>query len=190
MENYIRVYDNFLNDDVCDFLLQNYTEVLEEKPQEVKEKSLCQNCTLCHCMRMDIMQFNEFDSVTNFVAQKLQEQVELYKQDCNINYFQFPTRYGFENIKIKRYLPQSDDQFKPHVDVGDYATARRFLAFIVYLNDDFVGGETNMITHNNMIKPKKGSLVMFPPLWTHFHQGCPVTSGNAKYILGSYLHYI
>jgi hypothetical protein len=104
--------------------------------------------------------------------------------------YQLPKKYSFENIKIKRYLPNSPDQFKPHVDVGNYESAKRFLAFIVYLNDNFSGGETNILTYNKEIKPKKGSLLVFPPLWTHFHQGKPITSGNPKYILGSYLQYL
>jgi arginyl-tRNA--protein-N-Asp/Glu arginylyltransferase len=190
MENYIRLYENFLENEVCDFLVMNYKEIIQERPEEVKQKSLCQACELCHCTRMDIMQFSEFKDATQYVAVKLQSQVEVYSKDCNMDSYQLPKKYSFENIKIKRYLPNSPDQFKPHVDVGNYESAKRFLAFIVYLNDDFSGGETNILTYNKEIKPKKGSLLVFPPLWTHFHQGKPITSGNPKYILGSYLQYL
>ena len=38
------------------------------------------------------------------------------------------------------------------------------------------------------IDPKKGRLVMFPPMWMFPHNGKPPISGP-KYILSTYLHY-
>ena len=189
-EDFIKLYDNFLNPDLCDYLVQNYKTVVEQKAEEVKAKSLCQGCTQCHCTRVDLMQFPEFNDIKNSIVEKFENQIDVYKKDCNIQEHQFPKIHGYENLKIKRYLPNSPDQFKPHVDVDGYANAKRFLVFIVYLNDDFEGGETTIINYDKEIKPKKGTLLMFPPLWTHWHQGKPVLGGDAKYILGSYLHYL
>ena len=36
-------------------------------------------------------------------------------------------KYGLEQIRFKKYVPNNKDEFKSHVDVGDYASARRFL---------------------------------------------------------------
>jgi prolyl 4-hydroxylase len=68
----------------------------------------------------------------------------------------------------------------------DYDTARRFLSFIFYLNDVEQGGET--VFANLRVKPEKGLLLMFPPMWMFPHRGDPPIS-NTKYILSVYLHY-
>ncbi|BCU94503.1 MAG: hypothetical protein CM15mV5_1640 [uncultured marine virus] len=53
------------------------------------------------------------------------------------------TEILWEFARIKKYTKNTEDQFAPHVDVGDHASAKRFLAFLVYLNDVEEGGETN-----------------------------------------------
>ena len=89
---------------------------------------------------------------------------------------------------MKRYLPNDKDEFQEHVDVGDYASARRFLVFFLYLNDN-EGGETSFSEYGLKVKPKTGSLLMFPPTWTYLHTGHkPIKL--PKYIIGSYLHYL
>jgi hypothetical protein len=91
---------------------------------------------------------------------------------------------------MKRYLPNSDEGFDAHVDVSNYATARRFLAMFIYLNDEFEGGETDFVQFKVKVKPKQGSLLMFPPMWNWMHQGHAVTGCESKYIVGSYIHYV
>ena len=74
------------------------------------------------------------------------------------------------------------------IDVGDYNSARRYLAFFLYLNKPN-GGETVFTKWHQYIKPEAGRLLMFPPTWQYPHKGNPCTV-RAKYIIGSYLHYL
>ena len=62
----------------------------------------------------------------------------------------------------------------------------RFLSFLWYLNDVDDGGYT--IFNGMKIDPKKGRLVMFPPMWMFPHMGEEPIS-NTKYIMSSYLRY-
>ena len=117
-----------------------------------------------------------------------------YKKQWNIDeQLMFPENHGWEQFRMKRYTP-CQDEFKFHVDVQDYASARRFLVAFYYLNDVEVGGET-MFMHTKdsqpkmVVKPKAGRLIVFPPLWTYPHLGAMPISG-AKYIVGTYLHYV
>ena len=61
---------------------------------------------------------------------------------------------------------------------------------MVYLNDNFDGGETEFPVFGDKIKPEKGKLVVFPPLWQYMHRGNPPTNGYAKYFIMTYLNYI
>ena len=93
---------------------------------------------------------------------------------------------NFQNIRIKRYLSEDAEQFDFHVDVANDINEGRYLSFQWYLNDVADGGETEFV--NFKIKPKKGTLLMFPPMWMFPHKGNSLNSGR-KYILSTYLLY-
>ena len=65
-----------------------------------------------------------------------------YQEDCSLDAWQLPGDIGYESPRIKRYQNNDYDRFDAHVDVNNYDTARRFLAFFVYLNTVEDGGET------------------------------------------------
>ena len=107
----------------------------------------------------------------------------------------WPETYGYEAIRIKRYLNNDYDRFDPHVDVIDHNSSRRFLSFFIYLNDVDEGGETEFVNINKAgtyipykIQPKRGRLLMFPPMWPWVHAGRIPISGK-KYLINSYCHY-
>lgn len=66
---------------------------------------------------------------------------------------------------------------------------RRRLAIIFYLNDEFDGGQTEFEYQNFVYQPKRGSLLLFPPYWTHVHRGRPVERG-VKYIATAFLLHV
>lgn len=113
---------------------------------------------------------------------------ERYSRDLQISQAQWPEELAFEELRIKRYRPGTGEQFPDHVDVGDHASARRFLAALVYLNDVDQGGATEFPGWGQAIQPAAGTVVLFPPLWPWLHAGRPPLSGP-KYILSTYLHY-
>lgn len=119
---------------------------------------------------------------------------EQYSRDLGITGLQWPAELAFEELRIKRYRPGGQDQFAPHVDVGDHASARRFLAALLYLNDVEEGGETEFLPWgDDHVRrswfPRAGTLLVFPPLWPWLHAGRPPISGP-KHILSTYLHYV
>ena len=112
---------------------------------------------------------------------------------CMIN--MWPEKYGYEAVRMKRYLANDYDRFDPHVDVMNQETAKRFLSFFIYLNDVEEGGETQFVNINKpgtfipyTVEAKRGRLLMFPPTWQYYHAGLKPKSGK-KYLLHSYCHY-
>lgn len=102
----------------------------------------------------------------------------------------WPEKYGFESFRIKYYNSNNSDQFRPHVDSITLDSMKRFIAFFWYLTDvEDGGGETEFLNIDLKIKPKKGTLFMFPPNWLFPHKGNP-TSTKEKFLLSSYLHII
>ena len=130
---YSRVYDNFLEPQMCDEYIKLYEETLDQEADLVKEKNLCYTkegekiCEKCTCQRVNTMEHNRFESINKLMIPKFQSAVEKYKVDCKLNEIQFPKKHEWEEFKVKRYLVSDDienaEQFKYHVDVTDHATA-------------------------------------------------------------------
>ena len=60
------------------------------------------------------------------------------------------------------------------------------MVFLFYLNDVEEGGETEFLYQDLKVKPKTGSLIVFPPYYTHAHRGKAPESGK-KYIINTWL---
>lgn len=138
-------------------------------------------------LEADITHIPEFKNYVMPIYNVARQVFAQYKKDVGTF---FPDEVGFENLRIKKYNDNSHDQFGWHSDVGDYASARRFVVMFFYLNDVEDGGETQFQFDNSLftIKPKRGTAVVFPPMWMFPHRGCkPVSS--SKYILSTYAHY-
>ncbi len=86
----------------------------------------------------------------------------------------------FSGLQMQRYLPGQHFDWHADSDSGE-----RRLAAILYLNEDFEGGETEFRHQEVVYQPRAGSLLLFPPYWTHVHRGAPIRSG-AKYIMTSF----
>ena len=181
MIKYIRTYDNVLPMNLCKTLIDKF-----EQSQDQWVKTDLENHR--HFTEININQHQDWKNMVDGLYTTLRPYVERYKKDCNIKDKQWPDKFGFEQIRFKRYLPNDKDEFKEHVDVGDYASARRFLVFFLYLNNNF-DGRTSFSEYDMQVYPKAGRLLMFPPTWTYLHAGLKPKL-EPKYIIGSYLHYV
>lgn len=87
-----------------------------------------------------------------------------------------------EGYNILKY--STGQEYKKHYD-GQTLTGRTVSA-IIYLNDDFEGGEVEFVNFNVKIKPEPGMLILFPSNYPYSHIAHPVTSGT-KYALVTWL---
>jgi prolyl 4-hydroxylase len=109
------------------------------------------------------------------------------KYQAAVNARFWPPSFSFEQLRMKRYLPNGRDLFPLHVDVMAQVASRRFMTAIIYLNTS-AGGETVFPNLDISVAPEPGKLIAFPPLWLFPHAGRPPTS-SPKYILHTYLCY-
>jgi hypothetical protein len=69
-----------------------------------------------------------------------------------------------------------------HYESGSRELCNRLLTWMVYLNDVEEGGETEFLYQSMRVKPKQGTLLIWPAAFTHTHRGNPPLS-NTKYIV-------
>ena len=187
-EPYIAVHDNVIPASFCQKLIDKF-EANEDQVQ-METGPTAQNQR--HFMEVNLSERwpDEHATMVNIV------------QHCWKSYFtqnfiqydvQWPRQFGYEAFRMKRYLPFGKDHFPIHTDVGSHASARRFLAFLWYLNTVREGGETQFGLKQDdpqvTVKAVQGRVLMFPPFWTHPHWGCKPIS-ETKYIVSGYLHLI
>lgn len=204
LSHYIRTYDNFLSDNVCDQYVKYFEETMVKDKAEVIDTSICYGkevgaagqpiCGNCNCQRMNPMGFDRFIALNKIALNQFLEIVDQYRKDVNLHKSQWPVNYGYEEFRMKRFLTSDGgpnaEQFKEHVDITSHEGGKRFLIMMVYLNDDFEGGETEFPVLGDKVKPKKGKLLVFPPMWNYLHRGNPpLKPGYAKYFLMTYLNY-
>ena len=191
MDNLIRVYDDVVDEESCERLIQMFENSKDTQPVKLDDGDNSISFT-----QLIMVEHKEWESVQAGMLEVFQDYIMRYNIDVSLKSKQWPETYGYEAIRMKRYLDNDYDRFDPHVDVLNYETARRFLAFFIYLNDVEEGGETEFV---NLHKPgtyvpfkveaKRGRLLMFPPLWPWYHAGRKPISNN-KYIIHSYCHYV
>lgn len=175
LEDFIKVYDNVFSQQECKELIDAFKEGEQEFIAEDK-------CPQFYQVTLDEMTSRE-------VVAKLTDKINQYADSIPVLDYMFPAKYSYEMVRIKRYRHDHDDQFADHVDVNDHESAKRFLSFILYLNDVEEGGETYFTGIGKCVVPKRGRLLIFPPLWMFPHCGNETIS-NTKYILSTYLHYV
>ena len=113
--------------------------------------------------------------------------LDLYKGDVPAAKY-LPSAKYFEQFRIKRYETGGDDRFDEHVDIANYASAKRCVAMLFYLNSVPAGGQTTFPFQGKVFRATKGYVTVFPPTWEYPHEGqAPIS--NTKYIMSTYLHY-
>jgi hypothetical protein len=171
-------YRHAVNPDFCQEIINNFDkcEITYRKKKEYsfKEISMIENEHMSKLMEGLVRKADYFTT--------------LFKSQNNLKVF--PDRYGYEAVRVKRYDAADQDEFPWHADVMDWQSAKRFLVCMFYLNDNFIGGETDFGSEekiNYIITPEQGKIVLFTPFWDNPHRGRKVISGS-KYIANVYLH--
>jgi len=177
----IHVYDDALDAETCDFLIATFDGASEN--HEIVKSDAKPNFTQFN-LTENSGSTDELSKVHKHIIKRVQHYRDVYYEFVDSRVF--PPQHAFEQFRIKWYNTGGEDRFDTHVDVADYSSARRFLSFMFYLNDVSEGGET--VFRDRKIAPKKGTLLVFPPLWMYPHRGEPPIS-NPKYIMSTYLHY-
>lgn len=173
LSEFIRVYDEVLPPDVCDRMIRLFDNSRPRRSEVANLKAF------------DELVIDGLPEWTRYhvMLEELKEKcLKRYQQDCP---GLFPEKHDFEAFRIKRYVPESDDQFREHVDGYNRVSAQRFAVCFWYLNDVEEGGETVFPKLRIRVRPRQGRLVMFPPFWMFEHAGLAPRS-NPKYIISTY----
>jgi hypothetical protein len=175
ISNHVRVFENVLTPDHCKALIDRF----EASPdQETYEREGGHSFVQVNVTR-------DWPDQNEVLLPIFMSWFNAYGVAVNARFW--PPKVSYENLRVKRYLPNGRDCFPLHVDVMCHEAARRFMTAFIYLNAP-EEGETVFPTLGLTIAPQAGRMIAFPPLWLFPHEGRPPRSGP-KYILHTYLCY-
>lgn len=95
------------------------------------------------------------------------------------------TRLHIDNINEISDSNDGSINFIKDNKKGDYRLIRN-ASMVFALNDDYDGGMFNFPYYDITIKLKKGSVIIFPPYWTHEHEVFTVENGTHRYTLSTW----
>jgi Rps23 Pro-64 3,4-dihydroxylase Tpa1-like proline 4-hydroxylase len=87
-------------------------------------------------------------------------------------------------ISISKYFTGAS--MGVHTDSSPNPTTEHISA-VLYLNDDYSGGEISFPDQDVLIKPRAGSLIIFPSTPPFFHESKEITKGT-KYMSPAFWH--
>jgi hypothetical protein len=124
------------------------------------------------------------------MSSQMSNMVNQYLQSCVNHYC---TEYGalattpITSWNIKMQETEAGGGYHIyHYEKGSFSEAGRELVWMIYLNEEFDGGETEFLYQKRRIKPTTGTVVIWPAGFTHTHKGNLVLEGTKYVVTGWY----
>lgn len=183
LADYIMHLENIMPLDMCEDLIKTYDSVHKEERVQRENK-------IMKFEEINMLDHPAFESYRWSMGQLMQSVSKFYmdkthhilrdKLPC------YEPMEDYEAPRIKRYEP-NQGVFDWHIDAADQLSSKRVIVMFWYLNNVKEGGETLFdIGEEIAIKPKAGSVCIFPPTWNYPHKGATPIS-NPKYCISSYV---
>lgn len=187
MNPYVTLYESTYSKEACEQIIEKFenSSSLWEDEQHTYDDGWHM-----HFTQIKLAKHESFSKENEELHNLFLQGISAYKKEHAIKDIQWPSKFKLEPLRMKRYLPNTDERFDEHVEVTNLETARRFLVAFIYLNDNFEGGETDFTQLKMRVKPKQGMMILFPATWNWLHKAYAVKGLNSKYIVGTLLHYV
>lgn len=182
--NFIGVYENEAPPALCDRIIEKHKE-LENLVSASPNLGERDNGGVKN--RKDVAFFFEKDAVN--LASEINAVLDGALGKYMDTYPSLGMHQFYSNaVKVQRTLPKGGFHVW-HCEKTCEENVGRILVWMIYLNDTPEGeGTTEFIEQGTVLQPKKGSVVLFPAVWTHTHRGNPVYSQDKYIATGWYYH--
>jgi len=190
-EQFIGTYEGAFSKEYCDAVIQYFEDMVKAGYGINRQQ------------QDNVSKINKDDSMvfsTGSVVITFPQSVDLMKKfnevlwnDCYTDYSnKFWSLHDHSEHNSYSYKIQKTDPGQGyhvwHCESDTRSNCNKILVWSLYLNDIEEGGETEFIYQHMRIKPKQGTLVIWPAAFTHTHRGNPPLS-NSKYIVTGWIEF-
>lgn len=186
MKRFIQVYPEVFK--YSDELIELLEDAHQWTPATIStnEGTKSDEARLCDIVTLSRIQYNSAELKSKIRLKQLNGIIESTFTSCLKQYIAPFTSYlevtRSEPFSVLRY--QKGHLYKPHSD-GDTAGFNRRLSGLIYLNNNYMGGELNFPGLDFCIRPERNMLVLFPSNFCFVHESLPILSGT-KYAVVSW----
>ena len=183
---FIGIYENALSKDKCKNIIKLFDGDLNNKVDNNGNTQFGKD----KMERYDYQKFYRSDNTSNSIVLKvneiLDECIQLYAKE-----FWIVKQLKATSLEIKlQKTPPRGGYHVWHCEHSNKESESRVLAWTIYLNDIPSGeGETEFLWQGLRVKPKAGTVSIFPAAFTHTHRGNPVYSCDKYIATGWYTLY-
>ena len=182
-EDFIGFYETKFPDRLCNALIEVFSQAENEQSIDIKRQNTLNRSDLS----FDLQNYAPGHKITvncnNLIFDSFHHYADNYSILNKCSVFN-------PSLKLQKTVPGGGFH-NWHCEHGYFANdldKDRLLAWMVYLNDNYEGGETEFNYLSKRIKPKKGTLLIWPTGFTHSHRGGMVVSGK-KYVLTGWIYF-
>jgi len=184
-KDFVGVWENAFNQQYCDDVISYFEQMKESgfsgsRQQWGKDPKHFKDDQSVNTSFEDTVCFNNTKEINRSFIDRFFSLTDEYVGDFSILAETQPQPQVFTN-KIQKTEVGGGYHVWHCEDLGGKQYSGRVLTYILYLNDVEEGGETEFLYYPRRIKPKTGTLLLFPAGFTHTHRGNPPIS-NTKYI--------
>ena len=178
-DQHIGVYENAISDEWCDNVIKYFENNINKATIRDKKGGSLMG------VRDTSFTLSKNKGLIDIFFQSFSNCFSLYKYKYpEIEHFELPLMIS--GLKLQKTLP-TEGFHTFHKEQGSkLPEVSRIGVYTVYLNDVEEGGETEFLHQLQRVKPKKGTIVIFPAGYTHIHRGNTPFSGE-KYIMTGWL---
>jgi len=185
MHEHISTFKNFVSPIVCQAIREDVdaSNLYEQGILDNKGENIERMKTIVDREARYVMCGTKFNhpELINSVIQSVVENFIEPRYLCTVQYWEWPQLLIY---------PEDGGHYKPHVDgeyyyVGDgwKRITNRDITLLLYLDDDYDGGEVIFPDYGMMIKPSIGQIITFPSNRNFRHGVNPVTKGYRRVLV-------
>ena len=182
IKQFVGIFENAFSKEYCEKLIKNYETAIEAGYGRTRQ----QDEDFTKLQKADTQLYNNVGNIQIPIG-NVTEFNEIFWGKCYPLYEeQFPSlkdsgRHSSYSFKMQK-TKLSEGYHIWHYESSNREISNRLLTWMVYLNDVEEGGETEFLYQSMRVKPKQGTLLIWPAAFTHTHRGNPPLS-NEKYIV-------
>jgi hypothetical protein len=170
----IYVIENILDDLTCEEFI-TFIEKLDLKDSSEEPDKLLM------CKYLNLSNENPMHSIIDFKIYCIFNKIFEIMTKCN-PYIKIEGDTYYILRKIYGETQLHTDEVRA-INANYFFNQIRCLAAVIALNDNFEGGVFKFPHQNIEHKMKKGSVILFPPFWTHPHQITTVGENQYRYTI-------
>ena len=171
--DFIEIFDDVLSHEMCKSFL-DYIENSHKVRRTQKNLKDIWYVTDCYLNDPNPLISSLFEILVNTTNKYVKKHPQLARTDAMWNLD--------NNFCLQKYDPDMGYYYSHAENMGlGQRQLRRNLVWMIYLNDVTDGGGTYFENYDKTIDAVEGRCVIWPPSWTHFHNGI-VSKTQTKYI--------